>query len=89
MDAEIPADKTLKIEADQTLTVGQDVKLTNNGTITGSGTIINNGTVTGMTENGITTHTGKTEWSSNNSQHWHPCAVEGCTAHKFAPAAHL
>lgn len=33
------------------------------------------------------THKAKSEWSSNETEHWHDCATEGCTE-KFEKAAH-
>ena len=88
-DAAVPKDMTLVVEAGKTLIIGQGVTLTNNGTITGGGTIINNGTITGNPiDESVATHTGKTEWSSDSSSHWHPCAVADCAEHVYAKAAH-
>ena len=105
-DAEIPANGTLEIEAGHTLIVGADVTLTNNGKITNSGTIINNGeiinsgtisgdgiivnhgTITGNEITGNTVHEAAPDagWRYDGSGHWHPCTVADCTEHTFDTA---
>ena len=89
-DAAVPKDMTLVVEAGKTLIIGQGVTLTNNGTITGGGTIINNGTIAGNPiDESVATHTGKTEWSSDSSSHWHSCKIQDCAEnHHFDKADH-
>ncbi len=86
-DTAVPMDKTLVIGEGETLIIGRGVTLTNNGTITGGGTIINNGTIKGNPIDEAI-HGTTQEWVSNESGHWHPCAVTDCAEHIFGKATH-
>lgn len=99
-ELEIEAGKTLIIGEGVTLTnngtianagtINNNGKIINSGTISGAGIIVNNGTITGNEITGNTVHeaAADAEWQHDGSGHWHPCKVEGCTAHKFDTDVH-
>lgn len=67
-----PADKSLTIGADETLTIPATGILTNNGTITNNGLIINDGTITNendgtLTGDGAIIHTIPQGWTGNTA----------------------
>ena len=92
-DLTIESDQSLEIPDGTSLEIPEKVmlKIEEGGTLTIHGELVVYGTLTGYSGDSSKIHQqsqSDTDWHTDATHHWHACAYENCTEHKFGEAAH-